>query len=61
MDNKGCITMKMKDFIIDKYELGIKGNGRLSEEPLKISSLKDFPLEKCEYLSMGGNGNGFSL
>ena len=26
--------MKMKDFIIDKYELGIKGNGRLSEEPL---------------------------
>ena len=53
--------MKMKDFIIDKYELGIKGNGRLSEEPLKISSLKDFLLEKCEYLSMGGNGNGFSL
>lgn len=53
--------MKMENFVIEKFEQGINGNGRLPEESLKISSLKDFPLDKCEILSMGGNGNGFSL
>ena len=53
--------MKMKDFIINNYELEIKGNGRLNEELLEIKSIKTFPLEKCKYISMGGNGNGFNL
>lgn len=52
--------MKMEDFVIKDFSLGINGNGRINEEISKIKSIEDFPLQKCKYLSMGGNGNGFN-